>query len=159
MTNNLFTFWMLCGVPGSGKSTWVSNQKFDLNSTIIISTDDIIERRAKAAGKTYSDVFKKEVKSATTEMNLNLNNALKLNKNIVWDQTNITVKSRASKLAKIPDTYKKIGVFFSVPPIEELNQRLNNRPGKIIPYNIVMGMVKQLEQFTEDEGFDEIITL
>lgn len=159
MTNTNLTCWMLCGVPASGKSTWISNQNFNLKNTVVISTDDIIERRAKSVGKTYSDVFKKESKSAASEMDQNLKKALISNKNIVWDQTNTTIKIRAKKLSKIPDEYTKIGVFFQVPPIEELTRRLNNRPGKIIPYNIVMGMIKQLEKPTEKEGFDEIIII
>jgi predicted kinase len=146
---------MLVGVPGSGKSTWIKNQNFDSN-TVVISTDDIIEQRARAQGLTYSDVFQTEIKSATAEMNRILMDAVANNKDIVWDQTNLTVKSRRPKLAQIPKEYLKIAVYFATPADVELQRRLNNRPGKVIPANIVLGMKSQLQMPALDEGFDRV---
>ena len=148
-------FYMLIGVPGSGKSTWIKNANLDSN-TVIISTDDIIEKRARAQGLTYSDVFQAEIKSATAEMNRILGDALANNKDIVWDQTNLTVKSRRSKLAQIPEQYLKIAVYFSTPDNAELQRRLDNRPGKVIPSNVVLGMKSQLQLPMLDEGWHEI---
>ena len=78
---------------------------------------------------------------------------------MIWDQTNITAKTRMKKLAKVPSFYEKIAVYFNTPPEAELQRRLANRPGKTIPANIVMGMVSQLEMPTADEGFDRIIVV
>jgi predicted kinase len=150
---------MMVGVPGSGKSTWIANQNFDWTKTMVVSTDAIIDQRAAEQGKTYSEVFQKEIKSATTKMNLNLKNAIANNMDIVWDQTNLTAKSRASKLSQIPDNYNKVAVFFSTPPDIELKRRLDSRPGKTIPANIVLGMKSQLEKPTTSEGFDKVISV
>jgi len=151
------TIYMLIGVPGSGKSSWVVKQSFDWSNTAIISTDNIIDQRASAQGKTYSDVFKDEIKSATAEMNQNLRRAVANDMDILWDQTNLTKKSRAGKLAGIPEAYRKVAVFFRTPDPKELARRLATRPGKIIPQNIVMAMCSQLEAPSKDEGFDEVI--
>jgi predicted kinase len=148
--------YMLIGVPGSGKSTWIKNQNFDTNTVVVVSTDDIIEKRALAQGLTYSDVFQAEIRYATTEMNRNLTVAVANNKDIVWDQTNLTVKSRRAKLAQIPDQYLKIAVYFITPDDSELERRLKSRPGKVIPANIVIGMKSQLQRPEQDEGWHEV---
>lgn len=153
------TLWMMIGVPGSGKSTWIANQNFDWNNTIVISTDVIIDQLAESANKTYSEIFNDVIKSATAEMNTNLKNAITDRLNIIWDQTNVTAKARRSKLSQIPRDYKKIAVFFNTPAKDELARRLASRPGKTIPYNIITGMASQLEKPTTDEGFDEIIII
>lgn len=153
------TLYMLIGVPASGKSTWLSKQPFDWSKVSVISTDAIIDRRAEAQGKTYSQVFQREIKSATAEMNQNLRDAVAAGLDLVWDQTNVTAKSRANKLAQVPDSYEKVAVFFATPPAQELNRRLNSRPGKTIPPHIAQGMASQLEKPTEAEGFDRIIVV
>lgn len=151
------TLYMLIGVPGAGKSTWLAKQAFNQNNPRIISTDNIVEQRAQAQGKTYSEVFQKEIKGATHQMNRDLKQAIADGADIVWDQTNLTKKGRAGKLAGIPGNYRKVAVFFATPDDAELKRRLDSRPGKTIPANIVMGMKSQLERPGADEGFDEVI--
>lgn len=151
------TLYMMVGVPGSGKSTWITSQDFDRNRTAVISTDAIIDRRAAAAERTYSEVFQEEIKSATAEMNQNLRDAIAQKMDIIWDQTNLTAKVRRGKLAQIPEEYRRVAVYFATPTDAELNRRLANRPGKVIPVNVILGMKSQLEPPTEAEGFDEII--
>ena len=153
------TYTMLVGVPGSGKSTWLAQQPIDWSNTVLASTDNEIERRAKAQGKTYSEVFQKEVKGATTAMNNTIRDALARGLNVIHDQTNLTVKSRASKLASVPDTYEKVAVVFPTPNDAELKRRLDSRPGKTIPANVVLAMKSQFQQPSEDEGFDSIIRI
>jgi tRNA uridine 5-carbamoylmethylation protein Kti12 len=161
--NNLDkVFVMLTGVPGSGKSFFIKNSigtHFPNYKFTIISSDNIIEERAASQGKTYSDVFKAEIKSAIAEMHTRLADAIKANNSIIWDQTNLTKKIRRSKIASIPDEYTKVSVFFPTPTIDELNVRLASRPGKTIPPNIVLGMISQLEQPSIEEGFDSIIIM
>jgi len=151
------TVYMMIGMPGSGKSTWIANQNFDWNKTMVVSTDAIIDQRAAAQGKTYSEVFQDEIKGATAQMNQNLKTAIANNMDIVWDQTNLTAKTRQGKLSQIPKNYRKVAVFFQTPNEKELNRRLQSRPGKTIPLNVVASMLAQLQPPTEAEGFDEIV--
>lgn len=149
---------MLVGVPASGKSTWIKRQNFDWSKTVIISTDAYIEDQAALQGKTYSEVFNDEIKAATFKMNETLKSAIKFGLNIVIDQTNCSVKTRASKLSQFPKSYNKIAVFFPTPNEEELNNRLGSRPGKTIPDFVMKNMISSLVPPTEAEGFDKVIT-
>ena len=151
------TLWMLVGVPASGKTSWLRDSDIDWNRTTLLSTDNIIEREAAALGKTYNDVFKKVIKQATREMNQRLQQAIADNRDIVWDQTNLTPDSRKSKLEKIPATYQKIAVYFPVPDTREWQRRLNSRPGKIIPQTVLVSMSQGFAMPSQAEGFDKII--
>jgi predicted kinase len=151
------TLWMLVGVPASGKTTWLRDSDIDWNRTTLLSTDNIIEREAAALGKTYNDVFKKVIKQATREMNQRLQQAIADNRDIVWDQTNLTPDSRKSKLEKIPATYQKVAVYFPVPNTREWQRRLNSRPGKIIPQHVLVSMGQGFTMPSQAEGFDKII--
>lgn len=153
------TYTMLVGVPGSGKSTWLAKQNIDWSNTIVASTDNIIELRAREQGKTYSEVFQTEIKSATQQMNQMIQKAFAQGINVIHDQTNVSAKARAAKLAQVPDTYRKVAVFFPTPSDAEFKRRLASRPGKTIPANVVMGMKSQLEMPSEAEGFDEVIVV
>lgn len=148
--------YMMIGVPGSGKSTWLRKNN---SNAVIISTDDIIEQTAAAAGKTYNEVFKDNIKFATQLANEHARAAFTADQDVIWDQTNLNAKSRRAKLDLAPDHYEKIAVFFPTPDKEELSKRLDSRPGKNIPQNIMMGMIASLVQPTTDEGFDDIIVV
>jgi predicted kinase len=52
--------------------------------------------------------------------------------------------------------YYAIAIVFKTPEKAELERRLANRPGKIIPTNVVEGMVRRWQDPTEEEGFKEI---
>lgn len=149
--------WMLVGVPCSGKSTWVNHQTEKNDDILIASTDDILEGIAQASGKTYNEVFKDNIKSAEKRMYMNIALATDLNQDIIWDQTNLTRKSRAKKLIMIPDHYEKIAVVFSTPEENELQRRLASRLGKTIPSHVIDGMIEMMEFPQMDEGFDTIM--
>jgi predicted kinase len=148
---------MLIGVPGAGKSTWIANQMFDWNRTVVASTDNYIEKQAAQQGTTYSDVFKGAIGAANSAMKRTVAQAVEDQLDIVWDQTNITAASRKSKLAMIPDSYEKIAVVFSTPDSREHERRLASRPGKTIPQHAIDQMIRDYAAPTRSEGFDQII--
>jgi len=147
--------WMLIGVPASGKSTY--RQTLPADATVL-STDDRIEVIATALGKTYSEVFRDHIGQAEKDMYQQAMQAFARGDDVIWDQTNLTKKTRAKKLIMVPDEYEKIGVYFSTPAHDEHKRRLDGRKGKVIPPNVMMGMVSQLQAPTKDEGFDRIIS-
>ena len=147
--------YILVGVPGSGKSTWISKQPFDWNNTVVASTDNYVEREAKRQGKTYSEVFEEYMPTAVKQMMCNVNFAAALGLDIVWDQTSTTVKSRRKKFVELPN-YEHIAVVFRTPDAQEHARRLNSRPGKTIPNEIVQDMINRFEMPTLEEGFAEI---
>ena len=150
------TLYVLVGVPGSGKSSWVANQMFDWNRTVVASTDNYVEQVAKSQGKTYSEVFKSAMPTAIKHMTKTVNDAVKNNYDIIWDQTSTSIESRVKKLRMVPDNYRKIAVVFPTPDSEEHQRRLANRPGKVIPTSVIDQMQSSMVTPTTAEGFDEV---
>lgn len=148
--------YVLVGVPGSGKSTWVANQKW-AKDCCVVSTDEFVEEYAQECGKTYSEVFEDYMPIAISRMCGKVNGARDSGKDIIWDQTSTTIATRARKFRMLPNYYK-IAVVFPTPPTAELQKRLASRPGKEIPWEVVSDMAQKLEiePPTKEEGFDEI---
>jgi predicted kinase len=146
--------YQLIGVPGSGKSTWVNNQDWALPCAKV-STDKWVEIYAKEVGRTYNEVFDSFMPTAVELMAKEVTVARELSRDIIWDQTSTSVKSRKKKFHMLPD-YEHIAVVFKTPPASELTKRLASRPGKNIPWDIVSGMINNWEEPTEEEGFKEI---
>lgn len=145
--------YMLIGIPYAGKSTYTRK----LSHCNVLSTDNHIEAMASWTNLSYNEAFKLFYKEAEFNLNEKLHEFTSNGYDFVWDQTNITKKSRAKKLAKIPDNYHKIAVFFPTPDDEELNRRIASRKDKVIPKHALQQMKKQLEFPDITEGFDEII--
>ena len=146
--------YQLVGVPGSGKSTWYSKQDW-LQDAAYISTDQHVERQAEFEGKTYSEVFRDFMPIAVKLMADDVVKAREEGRDIIWDQTSTTIKSRTRKFNMLPD-YEHIAVVFRTPARDELDVRLSGRPGKHIPKNVVDNMIAGWDEPTEDEGFKEI---
>jgi predicted kinase len=146
--------YQLVGVPGSGKSTWVKNQNW-INECVIVSTDEFVEAYAKEQGKTYSEVFDEYMPIAVTLMTDKVVEAREQGKDIIWDQTSTTVKSRQRKFNMLQD-YEHIAIVFATPEKEELAKRLANRPGKNIPDHVMSSMIENFDMPSENEGFKEI---
>jgi predicted kinase len=146
--------YQLIGVPGSGKSTWVDKQAWAF-SCVKVSTDKWVELYAKEVGLTYSKVFTDFMPTAIGLMVEEVIAARELNRDIIWDQTSTTIKSRKKKFLMLPD-YHAIAVVFKPPSTKELEFRLNNRPGKIVPKHVVQSMIDNWEEPTIEEGFKDI---
>lgn len=149
--------YILVGIPGSGKSTWIAKAPVDWSNTVVASTDNYVEREAKKLGKTYTEVFKDIMPDAVNHMASTVVNAVRNKQDIIWDQTSTTRHTRAKKLRMLPADYETIAVVFPTPDPKELARRLGNRPGKTIPDEVVNDMIARWEEPSEDEGFDKII--
>lgn len=150
------TLYVLVGVPGSGKSTWIGHQTFNWDNTVIVSTDRFVERYAMSVGKTYNEVFEDYMPTAVGLMAESALLAFAEGKDIIWDQTSTTIKTRAKKLRMTPDTYTKIAVVFNTPS-PAVHARMLDRPGKVIPTEIMQDMIARFEMPTVEEGFDKVI--
>jgi predicted kinase len=146
--------YQLVGVPAAGKSTWIANQEW-ASDCVVVSTDDYVERFAKRMGKTYSEVFDTVMKRAIRLMMRRVRQARTEGKDVIWDQTSISIVSRIRKFSALPD-YEHIAVVFQTPSSTELRKRLASRPGKTIPWRVVSSMINNFEMPTEEEGFVEI---
>jgi predicted kinase len=146
---------MLVGIPCSGKSTYAEKLKTIpyWSNAVILSTDNYIEKEAQRMGLTYNQIFDDVIGDATRELELQLNMAKDKGKNLIWDQTNLSIKTRRKKLLKIPSFYARGVIYFEV-SLEEALKRNENREGKFIPESILKRMYHQFEVPTLEEGFD-----
>jgi predicted kinase len=146
--------YQLIGVPCAGKSTWIKNQDWALGLTVV-STDMWVEIYAEEQGKTYSEVFKDYMPTAVDLMANQVVFAREHGHTILWDQTSTTLASRSRKFNMLPN-YEHVAVVFRTPDLDVLKERLANRPGKEVPWEVVQGMIDNWEEPTIEEGFTEI---
>ena len=146
---------MLCGIPCSGKSTYVNKLRaYEYwENAVVLSTDNYIEEQAKRLGMTYNEVFQDCIDEATRQLEMSFVGAKEEGKRIIWDQTNLSIKTRKKKLTKVPSIYKRTVVWFQV-DLEEALKRNETREGKFIPESILKRMYHQFEVPTLEEGFD-----
>ena len=149
---------MLCGLPTSGKSTFVSKLLNDpaYKNSVVLSTDSYIESVAQRLNKTYNEVFDDTIDEATRQLELTLIDAKDRGNSIIWDQTNLTPKTRKKKLSKIPSSYGRIAIWFDI-TLDEALKRSQHRPGKVIPQRVLHLMSEQFVPPSCDEGFDVVI--
>jgi predicted kinase len=145
--------YQMVGVPGSGKTTWIGDQHWE---GVVVSTDQHVEEYARSVGKTYNEVFEDYMPTAVELMARDVINARDRGADIIWDQTSTTIKSRKKKFNMLPD-YQHVAVWVQTPELAELSKRLRSRKGKLIPWDVVRGMIELFEPPTEEEGFASII--
>jgi len=148
--------YVLVGVPGSGKSTWIANQDWAL-ACVVVSTDHWIEVFARELGLTYNQVFDQYMPAAVHAMAAQVAMAQQHGCDIIWDQTSLTVASRRKKFNMLPN-YEHIAVVFNTPEPAELEQRLTQRPNKVVPNSVITRMIDSFEPPSESEGYKQIWT-
>ena len=79
------TVYVLVGVPGSGKSTWIRNQIWALGLTVV-STDAFVEQEAHRQGKTYNEVFDEYMPTAVKLMAEQVVQAREAGHDIIWEE-------------------------------------------------------------------------
>lgn len=152
---------ILVGVPGSGKSTWLIENR--PKGAWIVSTDNIINGLADDYGFTYDQIFKETIRFADMAMVARMLIAAQNGYDLYVDRTNMSMKSRKQFIDKL----KKYGyefecVVFPTPEPEELERRLSERSerlGKTIPWEVINGMLASYEAPTEAEGFSKVTFL
>ena len=144
----------LVGIPTSGKSTFSSNTKY--RNYVRVSSDDILQEIAKERQQSYNTIFKANIRFAQIAMMKVLRKAVEENQSLIWDQTNLTKKQRREKLKHIPPHYKKTAVYFVI-DLKTALKRNTQRPGKVIPPEVLERMIGEFEIPTLEEGFSEVI--
>lgn len=150
---------VMVGLPAAGKSTRVRDIGIMDLDVFVYSTDNIIERIAEQLGKTYNEVFEKHINSAQREADIWLAEAIKNRMDIVWDQTNLSVKKRRSIIQRMQKAGYAVDCECFVKPetvedIAEWNRRLKGRLGKTIPEHIVKNMMNTYVIPSVEEGFE-----
>lgn len=147
-------FFLAVGLPYSGKSTY--SRQLNSQNFIFLSTDEIITNISQRYSVTYGQSFKHLYDFAEMILNKTLEQAVQKENHIYWDQTNLSARTRAKRLARIPDTYRKICLSFEEPNDKLLEYRRNFRHDKIIDDEIYKKLKSQYEPPSLVEGFDQI---
>lgn len=132
------TIWLMSGIPGSGKSTWIKN-RLNEDTDIWCSRDAV----RFSIVKEDEEYFSHETKVFRTWINqicdaLNNPNI----KNIYIDATHINDKSRNKTLSCLPEENidEIVNVVFSV-SLKECIQRNANRKGREkVPEDVITNM-------------------
>ena len=152
--------YVLIGVPGSGKSTWSKKlMESSIREFVVVSSDAVIDEIAAEKGLTYSQAFGDYIGLATSKAKQRFREGLNADKDIIFDQTNVSKKKRRGILQQVPKHYRKVAVVFNTED-REVKNRLDKRAketGKYIPESVMADMYHRWESPTRDEGFDEII--
>lgn len=160
MTQHRPIYIVLAGLPGSGKTTLRNEILAEWNADArgpmqVLSTDDFIERMALLPGNTYSEAFQAAISDAEGYLRQTREGAIRNGADILHDQTNATVKSRLRRLDGLPSSYVKVAIVCHVAePVRQ--ERLLNRPGKVIPPEADRFMREMWTPPTCAEGFDVV---
>lgn len=139
------TLYTLCGLPGSGKSTFANSK----SNCVVVSSDAI---RKELYGNEEiqgnpKEIFK--IMDERTKWNLENGN------DVIYDATNVSKRTRISIIKKFQANH--ICVFFNI-PVKECLKRNQMRSRKV-PTHVIERMASNLTTPTLDEGFSEIIVI
>lgn len=144
--------YVLIGLPASGKSSFAKITSN--NNTVIISSDAIREEwygDANIQGdnnKIFSTMQKRTVENLIEK------------RDVIYDATNITLKSRSfltnyQPLRDIRKNISVIGVVFAI-PFYECCKRNENR-ARTVPFDVMNRMYRSFTPPLINEGFDKIV--
>lgn len=163
------TCYILIGLPGVGKSTWLQEAPEGWTvprhwSGQVLSSDKIIEHIALAYDTTYDAIFSDAINLANKLFNMQLHESVKwaattgYSRDIYIDRTNLTKSSRKRFVNMFRKTHKIVAVVFETPDDEEHERRLNSRHGKTIPAHVLKSMRESYDP-PNPVDYDEIITI
>ena len=139
---------MLCGLPGSGKSTYANDYAARNNNVVHLSSDAI---RAELYGNESTQGNPAEVFGVMQKRAIE---ALNNGQDVVYDATNITRKDRSGIIGVCPK-FAKIECHIIWAPIEICIQRDAERE-RTVGKEVIDRMLKRFQAPYYDEGIDEI---
>ena len=139
---------LLCGIPGSGKTTWAKNYISKNPDFVHLSSDAI---RAELYGDENIQGNPVEV---FTLMQKKAVESLNAGHNVVYDATSMTRKDRAGIISMCPKfTHIQCNIIWA--PIETCIERDTTRE-RTVGKEVIDRMLKRFQMPYYDEGIDEI---
>lgn len=135
---------LMCGISGSGKSTYIQNALKDFPQTVVISLDDI---RAELSFREDQSKNKEVVRIAEER----LVQALRDEKFIIWDATN-TRKEFRDKLIQLALKYKVVTIITVILKKEFVIRKQNKNRKYVVPDNVISKQIKQFQLPTKSEA-------
>lgn len=153
--------FILCGLPGSGKSTWRERfvTEFDSNEKpYTVSTDDVVEEWAKQLNQTYAETWLQMREQLEPMLMAQMCEAMKHDK-VVVDSTNLTAAKRNRIMDILGPDCKYFVVDFTGVGMPTILQRNKERAagGRSLPLEVLHAMDILMEQPSPTQ--DNIILL
>lgn len=144
--------YLMCGLPGSGKSTFLKNKVKNKETSAIISRDEI----RFALVKPEEEYFSHE-KEVYTELWKRINEALITKKDVFVDQTSLTPKARQWLLSHVHN-YDNANLIWIDEDLNTCLERNELRKGtrSYVPRGVIRRMAAQFVEPSLNEGFDYI---
>lgn len=144
--------YMLIGTACTGKSTWATQWRKDFPS-VWLDTDTWLINYAQISNISYSEALKYHYREAEDRLLDMAKYAISDRVDVIWDQTNLTIKSRRWKLEMFKD-YVKHAITFTPPKkTKEAWLTRRNRGLKVIPWSIIEEQEARYQPPTTGEGF------
>lgn len=146
--------YVMMGLPGSGKSTFLKNYCSNLDNTVIVSRDEIRFSLLKEG----EDYFSHE-NDVTKILWKTINEELANGKNVYVDQTSLNEKSRLLLLNHIDQNLcSKISLIWCDTPTTCCLENNETRKGTraYVPRGVIRRMSQQLQVPNFKEGFNAI---
>ena len=137
---------MICGVPNSGKSTYIKNLNLP-----VLSRDNIVMELGN--GLNYTDAWKIVNHNEVNKIFQNRMKELKKHNKFIIDLTNLSWKTRKQYFHYYNEY--KFNVKFLMTDFETIHKRNIKRfikEGKNIPYEVIINMMKKVELPLYNEG-------
>ena len=145
----------MCGIPGSGKSTWIQNHKNKFTGTVNIVSRDKIRFSILKEGEDYfsreNEVWNEYVNQAKK--------SLQENDNTILDATHINLSSRSKILRALKDNLKDVEICAIVikTDLDTAIKQNNMREGlALVPEKAIRNMYHSFYYPDPEEGFDTI---
>lgn len=142
--------WLLSGIPGSGKSTWIDSQ-LSLNGLRVKHSRDNVRFRILKNGESYFSHEKEVFKQWINEINDDLNNPDVTD--VYIDATHINDKSRHKTLSRLNMTNVKeiTHVVMNVPVDICLTRNAIRKGLAKVPNDVILRMAENFD-FPKDEN-------
>ena len=154
---NVKKVWLLCGIPGSGKSYWAANFINRNPNTAYISRDEV-----RFSVITDNEDYFSHENEVFNLFITRINNAInkKENENIIIDATHLNWQSRRKVLNRLHETWNVTAVFFAI-PLEVCLARNEKREGRAkVPRGVIRRMYyQQTNPKTDPFPYKEVIEI
>lgn len=142
--------FMMCGLPGSGKSTCVDNIECDGEKPIVHSSDKLRE-------ELYGNENVQEHNGELfVELHRRIKEDLKAGHNVIYDATNLSKKRRIAFLNELKNINCKHYCVVVLTPYDKCIKQ-NLMRDRIVPREVIFRMYKNFQPPAYFEGWDKII--